>query len=148
MKQFVVAILFAISMALIGCGSNSSSNASNVNGNWNASLVSGGNAPVFAFGTTMTVNNSNGSVAFTNFSFTTNSSCFTSGETETGSFTLSGDFNGNVNGKFGMTVQSGTPSGNALALVGTVNGNTITGSWTLTGSSTCTGSGTFNMNKV
>jgi hypothetical protein len=32
--------------------------------------------------------------------------------------------------------------------VGTVNGNTITGSWTLTGSSTCTGSGTFTMNKV
>src|SRR5579863_5298072 len=147
MKQFVVAILFVISMALIGCGSNSS-NSNNVNGNWNASLVSGGNAPVFAFGTTMTVNNSNGSAAFTNFSFTTNSSCFTSGETETGSFTLSGDFNGNVNGKFGMTVQSGTPSGNALALVGTVNGNTITGSWTLTGSSTCTGSGTFTMTKV
>lgn len=147
MKQFAVAILFAMSLALIGCGSNSS-NANNVNGNWNASLVSGGNSPVFTFGTTMTVNNSNGSVAFANFSFTTNSSCFTSGETENGSFILSGDFNGNVNGKFGMTVQSGTPAGNTLALTGTVNGNTITGTWTLTGSSTCTGSGTFTMTKM
>ncbi|MGC2449154.1 MAG: hypothetical protein WA477_16010 [Candidatus Sulfotelmatobacter sp.] len=147
MKQFAVAVLFVMSLALIGCGSNNSSNSNNVNGNWNASLVSGGNSPVFAFGTTMTAN-SNGSLVFTNFSFTTNSPCFTSGETETGSFTLSGDFNGNVNGKFGMNVQSGTPSGNALVLVGAVNGNTITGTWTLTGSSSCTGSGTFTMTKV
>ena len=60
--------------------------------------------------------NGDGSVSVTNFNFTTNSPCFASGETETGSFTLSGNFNGNVNGKFGMNVKSGTPSGNALAL--------------------------------
>jgi len=147
MKQFAVAVLFIMSLALIGCGSDSSANPNNVNGNWNASLMSGGNSPVLTFGTTMAVNN-DGSIAFANFSFTTNSPCFTSGETETGSFTLSGDLNGNVNGKFGMTVHSGTPAGNTLALSGTVAGNTITGTWTLTGSSTCTGSGTFTMTKV
>ena len=78
----------------------------------------------------------------------TTSPCFSSGNTESGSFTLGGDFNGNVKGQFGMTVQSGTPSGNTLALTGTVNGNTITGNWTLTGSSGCAGNGTFTMTKV
>ena len=147
MKQFAIVIVFVMGLALIGCGSNSNSNASNINGNWNASLVSGGNSPVFAFGTSMTVN-SDGSLNITNFQFTTNSPCFASGQTETGAFTLAGDFNGNVTGKYGMTVQSGTPTGKTLVLSGNVNGNTITGSWTLTGSSGCTGSGTFTMTKV
>jgi len=109
--------------------------------------VSGGSSPAFTFGTSMTVNN-DGSLSISNFSFSTNSPCFASGETESGSFTLGGNFNGQVSGKFGMTVASGSPSGNTLALTGSVNGNTITGNWTLTGSSGCTGSGTFTMTKV
>ena len=146
MKQCLVTVLVMLGLTLIGCGSNNNSKASNVNGTWNASLMSGGAQPVFAFGTSMNVNG-DGSLAITNFKFTTNSSCFAS-ETESGSFTLSGNFNGNVNGKFGMNVQSESPSGNTLALTGTVNGNTITGNWTLTGSSSCTGSGTFTMTKM
>ncbi len=146
MKQFAVAVLLAVGLALVGCGSNSS-NPANVNGTWNATLLSNNTSTDFNFGTSLTVNGDS-SVSVTNFKFTTSSPCFASGETETGSFTLSGNFNGNVNGKFGMNVNSGTPSGNALALVGTVNGNTITGTWTLTGSSGCTGSGTFTMNKM
>ena len=134
-------------MVLIGCGSNNNSSANTVNGTWNANLISGGNSPVFAFGTSMT-ENSDGSLTITNFSFTTSSPCFTSGQTETGSFALAGNFNGNVNGKFGMTVQSGIPTGNTLILSGAVSGNTITGSWNLTGSSVCGGSGTFTMTKV
>ena len=146
MKRLAAAFVVLIGMALIGCGSDHS-NASNINGTWNATLVSGGNTTVFAFGTSLT-ENTDGSLSITNFKFTTNSSCFVSGETETGSFTLSGNFNGNVNGAFGMNVQSGNPSGNTLALNGTVNGNTISGNWNLTGSGGCTGNGTFTMTKM
>src|SRR5215471_4616996 len=108
--------------------------------------MSGGNSPVFAFGASMTANN-DGSLNITNFSFTTSSPCFAA-ETESGSFTLGGNFNGSVSGKFGMTVQSSTPTGNTLTLSGAVSGNTITGTWTLTGSSGCTGSGSFTMTKM
>jgi hypothetical protein len=146
MKQFGIVFVLLIGLALVGCGSNSS-NASNVNGTWNATLVSGGNTTVFAFGTSL-AENSDGSLSVTNFKFTTNSPCFVSGETETGSFTLSGNFNGNVNGSFGMNVLSGDPSGNTLALNGTANGNTISGTWTLTGSGGCTGNGSFTMTKM
>lgn len=86
-------------------------------------------------------------MSISNFQFTTSSPCFAS-ESESGSFTLSGNFNGNVTGSFGMTIQSTSPTGNTLALTGKVNGNAITGNWTLTGSSGCTGNGTFTMNKM
>ena len=146
MKQFAVAVLLALGLTLLGCGSNNS-NPANINGTWNATLTDTNNATVFSFGTALAVN-SDDSLNITNFNFTTNSTCFVSGETETGSFTLSGNFNGNVAGKFGMTVQSVTPAGNTLALSGTVNGNTITGTWTLTGGTGCTGSGNFTMTKM
>lgn len=146
MKWFAAVFVVFICTALIGCGSNGS-NASNVNGTWNATLASGGNTTVFSFGTSLHANG-DGSLTVSNFQFTTNSPCFVSGETESGSFTLNGNFNGNVNGKFGMSVLSGNPSGNTLALSGTANGNTITGTWTLTGSGGCTGNGTFTMTKM
>jgi len=145
MKQFAVVVLLAVGLALVGCGSNNN-NPANINGTWNASLMSSGNTTSFNFGTSLKVNG-DGSLSVTNFNFTTNSSCFDS-ETESGSFTLSGNFSGNVNGQFGMTVQSQSPTGNTLALTGTVNGNTISGNWTLTGSSGCTGNGTFTMTKM
>ena len=146
MKWLAVTFVVFITLALIGCGS-SSSNSSNIDGNWNATLISGGNQTVFTFGTSLKVNG-DGSLSVSNFSFTTNSPCFVSDETESGSFTLSGNFNGMVNGKFGFTVQSGSPPGNTLALSGTANGNTISGTWTLTGTGACTGNGTFTMTKV
>ena len=146
MKRLAVAFVMFISLVLIGCGS-SSSNSSNIDGNWNATLISGGNQTVFAFGTSLKVNG-DGSLSVSNFSFTTNSPCFVSDETESGSFILSGNFNGMVTGKFGFTIQSGSPAGNTLALSGTANGNTISGTWTLTGSGSCTGNGTFTMTKV
>jgi hypothetical protein len=68
-----------------------------------------------------------------------------SGETESGSFAFTGDFNGKVTGTFTFNVVSGSPSGNTLKLMGTVNGNAITGTWTLTGGTGCTGSGNFTM---
>jgi hypothetical protein len=87
-------------------------------------------------------------VSGSNLNFTTSSNCFASGSTETGSFNLSGNFNGNVTGSFGLTIQSGTPSGNTLTLNGAVKSNAIAGTWTLSGvTAGCSGSGTFTMNK-
>ena len=146
MQRFAAVFVVFICMALIGCGSNNS-NASNINGTWNATLTSGGNTTVFSFGTSLHVNGDN-SLTVSNFQFTTSSSCFVSGETESGSFTLSGNSNGAMNGKFGMNVQSGTRSGNTLAMSGTASGNTISGTWTLNGSGGCTGNGTFTMTKM
>jgi len=146
MKHLFAAILLVGSLALVGCGSNSS-NPANINGKWNATLLSNNNTTSFAFGTSLSVNG-DGSIAVSNFTFTTNSPCFASGETESGSFALSGNFSGQVSGSFGMTVKSGSPAGNTLTLNGTANGSTIAGTWSLTGSSGCTGSGTFTMTKM
>ena len=147
MKQFGVMFVLLIGLALFGCGSNSSK-TSNINGTWNATLMSnGGGSPAFTFGTFLKVNGDH-SLSISNFSFTTDSACFVSGETENGSFTLSGNFNGQVKGSFGFSVLSGSPSGNTLTLSGTANGNTISGTWSLTGSGGCTGSGNFTMTKM
>jgi hypothetical protein len=71
-----------------------------------------------------------------------------SGETHTGTIALSGDFNGNVTGLFGLTIQSGSPGGNTLTLSGNVKNNLITGTWTLAGiSSGCTGAGNFTISR-
>jgi hypothetical protein len=145
MKKLGMAVLLAMGLTLIGCGGNSNTPA-NINGNWNATLTDTGNATVFSFGTSLFVNNDN-ALSVSNFSFSTNSSCFVSGETESGSFVLSGNFNGNVTGKFQFNVTSGSPSGNALTLSGTANGNTISGTWSLQGGTGCTGSGNFTMMK-
>jgi hypothetical protein len=138
--------LLVLGLTLIGCGT-SSNKAGNVNGNWTATLTDNNGAQVFAFKTSL-AEATNGTLTISNFSFSTNSPCFVSGETESGSFALTGNFNGNVAGKFGMNVQSGAPGGNTLTLSGVVSGNTITGSWTLSGGTSCTGSGSFTMTKM
>jgi hypothetical protein len=147
MYRFALTVLIAAGMVLAGCGSGSNHNSGNINGNWTASLTDTNGSPVFGFGTSLVVN-SGGTLSITNFNFTTNSSCFVSGETETGSFVLMGDFNGNVSGKFDFSISSGNPAGNTLALSGAVNGGTITGTWTLTGGIGCTGNGNFTMTKM
>ena len=143
MKQFALAALLAMSFALVGCGSNSS-NPATIDGTWNATLLDINNTTVFTFGTSLVVNG-DGSLTISNFRFNSNSPCFVSGETASGSFTLMGNFNGQVKGRFGFTVQSGSPSGNTLTLSGTANGNTVSGTWTLNGGSGCSGSGSFTM---
>ena len=144
--NLVVITLLVLSLTLFGC-STSGTKTSNVNGNWTASLTDTHGAQVLAFNTTIT-ESSNNSLSVSNFSFSTNSACFVSGETESGTFALSGNFNGNVAGKFGMNVVSGSPGGNNLTLTGTVNGNTITGMWSLTGRPSCSGNGTFTMTRM
>ena len=150
MKHFLgLVFLLALATAGAGCGSSSNSNSNNsINGNWTANLTNPDGSPAFSFTTDFTQQSGN-SISVTNFKFTTDSPCFSGGTTETGSFGISGNFNGSVAGTFGMNVAS-TSSGtnNKLSLQGAVSGNTITGTWTLTGASGCSGNGTFTINKM
>jgi hypothetical protein len=145
-------VLLSVGLVMAGC-STSSSNSGSINGSWNASLTSSpGGSVIYAFSTTFTETNANG-LSVSNFTFTTNGPCFQGDQTsETGNFTLSGNFNGNVTGTFGMTISTEFPGGvtqNVLTLSnGTINGNTISGSWTLTGVTGCNGQGTFTINKA
>ena len=145
MQKLAMGVVLAVGLVLVGCGS--SNNSQNINGNWTATLMDANNNPTLSFSTSFT-QMSNGSMSVTNLDFSTNSPCFVTGETATGSFTLGGNFNGNVSGSFGMNVKSGSPGGNTLTMSGTVTGSSITGNWTLAGSSGCTGAGHFTMTRM
>jgi len=148
MKQFGIAMVMAAGLILLACG-GSSSTSNTVTGNWTATLTNSDGTPAFAFTTSLTQSNGTATVTGTNLTFTTSTPCFTSGGSQSGSFVLSGNFNGNISGAFQLTITSGTPSGNTLVLQGTVNNNTITGTWNLTGSTQgCTGNGTFTLNRM
>jgi len=146
MKSLAIALLLGLGLILVGCGSDRKSG--NINGNWTAALTDTGGVQTFAFTTALAATGNSGTVTINNFRFSTNSVCFVSGETESGTFALSGDFNGNVSGQFGMSVLSGSPGGNTLTLTGTVSGNTISGTWILAGGSGCSGNGTFTMTRM
>jgi hypothetical protein len=146
MTKLAVAMLLAVGLVMVGCGSSTSKGGS-VNGTWTAMLTGNSQNPVFSFSTAL-IDNGDGTINVTKFSFSSNSSCFVSGETENGTFGLTGNLNGSVKGTFGMTITSGIPSGNVLTLTGTVNGTTISGKWQLTGAGNCNGSGNFTMTKM
>ena len=144
-KPVWMIVILALGLTMAGCGS-SGSNSTNINGNWSASLMSTpGGPPVFAFTTTLTETGGSG-LSITNFTITSTGSCFVSGQTtETGSFTLSGNFSGSVQGTFGLTV---TGAQNVLTLQGGIGpNNTLTGNWSVTGS-TCSGGGTFTFTRM
>jgi hypothetical protein len=145
MKQVGISIVMAVGLILAACGGGSSSTSNTLTGNWTATLT-GTQDLTF----TTSLSQSNGTtVTGTNLSFTTSTPCFTSGGSQTGSFVLSGNFNGNITGAFQLIITSGTPSGNTLTLQGSVNNNTITGTWNLTGvTSGCTGSGNFTLTRM
>ena len=149
MKLSAVAVLLVVgitlgSLSMVGCGT--SVNPANINGVWTATLLDTNQATIFTFGTSLIVNG-DGTLSITNFQFSSNSPCFVSGETESGSFSLSGNFNGQITGSLNFIVKSGSPGGNTLTLTGQAAGNSISGNWTLTGGSGCTGSGTFTMTR-
>ena len=101
MKKFAVGVLLSAGLVLAGCGSGNN-NSGNVNGNWTAALTDSNNNPVFAFSTSLVATGSNGSLTISNLTFSTNDpSCSITEATETGSFVLSGNFNGKVSGTFG-----------------------------------------------
>jgi hypothetical protein len=149
-KSIGIMALITLALGMVGCGSSSSS-STNINGNWSASLTDSPSGPtVYAFNTTFT-ETSGGGVSVSNFTFTSsNGSCFAGTTTETGTFSLGGNFNGTVTGTFGMTVTAQDTGGqDVLTLQGGVGpSNTITGTWSVTGSSACVGQGTFTINKT
>jgi hypothetical protein len=149
MKKFAVGVLLSAGLVLAGCGSGNN-NSGNVNGNWTAALTDSNNNPVFAFSTSLVASNNGSSLTISNLTFTTNDpSCSITEATETGSFMLSGNFNGNVTGKFLFNITSGNGNNADLSLTGTANGGTISGTWSLVGGTvSCTGSGNFTMTKV
>lgn len=103
-SRMVVLLLLGLSMA--GCGSNGPQSG-NINGTWSASLTNADGSTAYTFSTTFTDTSSNG-LSITNFTFTAPGPCFSpytaTQYSETGSFTLSGNFNGNITGTFGMTI--------------------------------------------
>jgi hypothetical protein len=146
MKAFGIVTLLTLGLVLGACGGGNNNNSNNVNGNWTATLTNPDGSPAFAFTTSLTQTGGN-SVTVANLKFNTSSDCFDATTTETASFNLSGNFNGNVTGGFGLNISTvSAATHNVLTLQGTMNGNTISGTWTLTGTSSgCTGSGSFTM---
>jgi hypothetical protein len=145
-KQLGMVVVCLLGFMLAGCGSKGSGN---INGNWTATLTNPDTSPAFAFQTTLT-GASGGAFTVTSFTFTSSGTCFASGTTtETGTVSLSGNYNGNVTGSFGMNITDMLPGGvsNVLTLQGTVTGGHITGTWTLTGGSGCTGNGIFTADR-
>ena len=143
-------VLITMALAMLDCGSSSNS-STNINGNWSASLTNSPTGPtIYTFTTTFT-EVSGGGLSITNFTLTSaNGSCFTGTTTETGSFTLGGNFSGSVKGTFGMTITSQDTGGqDVLTLQGGVaSNNTITGNWSVTGTGACTGQGTFTITRT
>jgi hypothetical protein len=146
MRKLAVAVLLGLGLILVGCGTDK--NSGNINGNWTATLTDGSGGQEFAFTTALIATGSSGTLTVNSFHFSTNSPCFVSGETESGTFALTGNFSGNVSGQLGMSVLSGSPGGNTLTLTGTVSNSTISGTWILAGSSGCSGSGKFTMTRM
>ena len=142
MKQSAVALVLSLVLTLSGCGGGS--NSGNINGTWTA-MLTGDTA--FAFTTNFT-QGSGSNLTIVSFQFTTAGACFSDQQTrETGSFVLSGDFNGNLTGQFGFTISTMVVPVSTLTLTGTANNGTISGTWTLTGAPGCTGNGSFTMTR-
>lgn len=144
MRQARILTVIMLAITMTACGSGNS--ARNINGEWTATLTSTNGTPTLAFQTSF-AQGSGSTLNVVNFSFTTSGSCFGSQQTtETGSFGLNGNFNGNVSGVFSMTISTTGPEKDVLTLQGTVNNGKITGTWTLTGTlAACTGNGNFTM---
>jgi len=138
-----LAILLGLAVFLAAC---STSNHAAINGTWTAVLSDTNGAQVFNFTTDLTAVSNNG-LSVSNLHFNSQSGCFPGTSTATGAFVVSGTFNGMSSGGFQLTVNSSS-GGNQLQMNGTLNNNTVSGTWPLTGTTSgCTGSGTFVMNK-
>jgi len=148
MKHVGILFFLVIGLIVTACGGGSSNASDTLTGNWTANLTNTDGTPAFAFTTSFT--QSNGTIITgTNLTITTSTGCFTSAATETGSFVLSGNFNGNVTGSFQLTITSATPSDDTLTLQGTVSNNAISGGWTLAGLTPgCTGEGNFTFTRI
>jgi len=144
-KALGITIFFlALALTLAACGGGGP-HSGNINGTWAATLTNTDGSTAYTFTTSFT-QSTGSTLTITNFTFNSAGPCFASQPTsQTGSFTLGGDFSGNVNGSFAMTISTLFPGpiNNVLTLQGTVSGGAISGTWTLTGNTGCSGNGTF-----
>jgi len=165
MKKLAILILLALELAVGGCstGTHSTTVTTSTSGNWEAQLTGGiGEASKVDFVTTFNVTNTNGAsgqpLDITGFAFFNAGKCFVSGETISGSASITTLSTNQAQGTMTYTVTSGTPSGNVLTLTGTtvvgtvtngtLSGGGVAGTWMLTGAQGdpgCTGSGNFIM---
>lgn len=148
MRKTVAVVLLSVSMILSGCGSSSHATG-NINGMWSATLSNTTLANDFAFMTNLTVH-ADGSLGTSSFNLTmNNTACAFPSSTESGSFTITGNLNGQVSGKFHYVIMSTGVESDILTLDGTVSGGQITGTWTVSGAvGSCTGNGSFTMNPL
>ena len=87
MKTIAVTFLLGLGLVLVGCGSDKNAgNISNINGNWTATLSDGSGGQALAFTTALVATGTSGMLTVNNFRFSTDSPCFVSGETESGTF--------------------------------------------------------------
>jgi len=147
MKKAAAVVLLGVTLILSGCANSHATG--NINGMWSATLLNSTSANTFAFMTDLTVN-ADGSLGTTNFNLTLNNTpCSFPTTTESGSFTITGNFNGQVSGKFHYVIMSTGVESDILTLDGTVSGGQITGTWTVSGAvGSCTGNGSFTMNPL
>lgn len=150
MRKITAFAVLAVSLILSGCGAGSHATG-NINGLWSASLSNSqpSLANVFTFMTNLTVN-ADGSLGTTSFNLTLNNTpCTFPTTTESGSFTITGNFSGQVSGKFQYLIMSTGVEVNTLTLNGTVQNGQIAGTWSVSGATAnCEGTGTFTMNPV
>lgn len=144
MRKITFIALAGLSLAtLISCGSSSRG----ITGLWMVDARNPDNSLAFTFTANLTQGSGN-SVNVSNFSFGGSLGCFTSGFSETATFSSSGSSNGFQTGSFTLTVSTMFPfaTNNVLTLQGTRHSDgSISGTWTLTGQSGCSGNGTFTM---
>lgn len=150
MNKLALTILLSLVVMSGGCGSSSTTNTAptTASGTWSADLVGGaGAASAISFVTQFTVN-ANGSLSVTTLTFLTDlaqGDCFPNGGSASGTLNVTTNVNNTVVGTLNFNVAS-APAGTTLAMAGTENGNTITGTWTMTGN--CLGNGSFTMTQT
>ena len=131
-----LATLLVIALALVGCGTNSSSPLS---GAWSGTLNNPDGTVAYTFTTNIT-QSSNGTLSLPGLKFTSVGAC--------GALALVGGSGTESKQSVLITISSGLaqPEATEAVLSGTMSSNKITGTWTLIGAiAPCNGNGTFTM---
>jgi hypothetical protein len=145
MKYVVLPLLCVVAIVLTACGGgNSTTNSSQLSGNWSATLTDGKGSTIVGFNVTFTEGSST-VVGVANMTFTTTSSCLAVIMSPPTAALGTGN-------SFQMNILSGTTNlngSNQMTLQGTPSSTTINGTWNLSGSGMgCTDNDVFTMFKM